>query len=144
MTKLILSHLLYVESNNQYGFQKNSSTSAAVINLVSGIISGLDGKKTASLFIDLRKAFDCINHEILLRHLIDIGITGKVRNSEKFFDDLYVSMSHDLKILKQWLKTNRLSINAEKTKFIIFETKNANNLDPCELSRIETADFTNP
>jgi Reverse transcriptase (RNA-dependent DNA polymerase) len=34
-------------NKNQYGFQKNSSTSAAVINLVSGIISGLDGKKNS-------------------------------------------------------------------------------------------------
>jgi hypothetical protein len=50
-------------------------------------------------------------------------------------------MSHDLKILKQWFTTNRLSMNVEKTKFIIYETKNANNLERFDEIRLGNEKF---
>jgi Reverse transcriptase (RNA-dependent DNA polymerase) len=63
---------------NQYGFRKGSSTAAATINLISEIVHGLEKKKkTSGLFIDLKKAFDCVNHNILLKHLWKIGFRGK-------------------------------------------------------------------
>jgi exonuclease III len=63
---------------NQFGFRKGSSTAAATINLIIDIVNGLENKKkTAGLFIDLKKAFDCVNHEILLKHLWKIGFRGK-------------------------------------------------------------------
>jgi hypothetical protein len=46
--------------------------------------------------------------------------------SEKTFDNLYVSISSDLAILKKWFTTNRLTMNIDKTKFVVFETKNTN------------------
>jgi hypothetical protein len=49
--------------------------------------------------------------------------------AERSFDDLYVSMSSDLRILKKWFARKRLTMNIEKTKFLTFETRNSSNMD---------------
>jgi hypothetical protein len=44
----------------------SSNQTAAMVNLFDGIIKSLERKKkTCCLFIDLKKAFDCVNHIIV-------------------------------------------------------------------------------
>lgn len=62
---------------NQYGFQKNSNTTAACLNLIENIYKNIENKKkAASLFIDVRKAFDSVDHVVLCDKLGKIGLKG--------------------------------------------------------------------
>lgn len=72
----------YLENNNllsehQYGFRQNRSTRDAVTRLADNIRKNMDdGKLTGALFMDLRKAFDTVNHGCLLQKLPYYGIFG--------------------------------------------------------------------
>ena len=70
----IEKHKLLTES--QYGFRENRSTSLALMELIEEITNCIENKYAIGIFIDLKKAFDTINHDILLDKLERYGIRG--------------------------------------------------------------------
>ena len=56
-----------VVNNNQYGFRNKMCTTHALFNLLEEISSSLDAKTfSIGVFIDLKKAFDTVNHALLI------------------------------------------------------------------------------
>lgn len=62
---------------NQYGFRSGRSTTMAVTCFYESIINSLElGECPVGIFCDLSRAFDCINHQTLMRKLSVCGISG--------------------------------------------------------------------
>ena len=192
--KLLHSRLInFLESHKvfsacQYGFRKGINTEDAVSELLNNIYCSLNNKKFhGAIFLDLKKAFDTVSYDILLKKLDHYGIRGDaliliksyLSNRKQFvsFGDsisdlkdvtigvpqgsvmgpllflLYINdlpnatthlrpilfaddttlhyghknheilvrhMTHDLAQIHNWLIANYLTINIEKTYFMIF------------------------
>lgn len=71
---------------NQFGFVAISSTIAACTYLINFVDMNLDRKQVVgTLFLDISKAFDSVNHTILLKKLKNIGIENIALNLFKSF-----------------------------------------------------------
>jgi hypothetical protein len=59
----------------QYGFWKGVSTENATFELTGSVFKSINQKlQVGALFYDLTKAFDCVNHKILLNEIHFFGI----------------------------------------------------------------------
>jgi hypothetical protein len=184
----------YIEKNkilykHQYGFRKGHSTIHPIIQFLNKIAdanNNANPELTMGIFIDLKKAFDTISHDILVNKLKQYGIRGitntwiqdyltnrsqfvsfgettsstqtitcgipqgsilgpllfllyinDVSNALQittlsFADDttllvtdqnvtyLYKRASTELNLLNDWLGANKLALNTDKTKYMIF------------------------
>ena len=61
----------------QFGFRKGYSTNLALIDVIEKIKAAIDNNKfVCGVFLDLTKAFDTVDHDILLHKLSHYGIRG--------------------------------------------------------------------
>ena len=141
--------LNYMDTNklfysDQYGFRLRHSTELAVVRFVTDLIKDMDNyKNPTTVLIDLSKAFDTLNHDILLYKLRYYGVSGvELRLLSNYLSDRVqyveyldtISQSRSIGVgvplgsilgplqIYRWLCSNKLSLNVGKTKFECFYT----------------------
>ena len=184
---LEINNLLY---DNQYGFLRGRSTLHNITKLTSKISQDLNDKKfVIGIFLDLKKAFDTVSHDILLSKLKKLGISGtplkwftsylsnrtqftEIRGCKSnelaidisvlqgsilgpilflcFINDLHLAtwlltllfaddtavidsdtdlptlikrVNCEIQKIANWFRTNKMSVNVSKTKYIIFRPR---------------------
>lgn len=76
-------HLL---KDNQVGFRKNKSINLAIYNFLQQVNTGIDqGFIVTAIYMDLKKAFDYVEHNRLLKKLNNLGIRGNVQKLIKSY-----------------------------------------------------------
>ena len=96
LEKIVHNRLMVILSDNnvlnvnQYGFMKGRSTQGATFDLLSDLYHNMNSNlATGLLFLDVRKAFDSLNHGILIRKLKNLGLGPIIINWFKSYLDRY-------------------------------------------------------
>ena len=99
MTKCITKNCILTPS--QFGFTENNSTELAITTFYDKLLNNLNGKLiTCSIFLNLRKAFDSVSHEILLKKLYHSGFRGTMFNLlSSYLSGRYICTKIDDKLL---------------------------------------------
>ena len=88
---------------NQFGFQINDSTEHALLQFKRDIAQNFDnGKFTLGVFIDISKAFDRVDHQILLNKLKHYWVNEKTLTwlqSYLYQRKQYIENTNDIKYL---------------------------------------------
>ena len=95
MEKIVYSRVFsFLDKNKifykqQYGFRPKYSTNHAIIDITEKIRETLDKNKIAAgVFVDFQKAFDTVNHKILIKKLKHYGIRGTLNKwFESYLDN---------------------------------------------------------
>ena len=188
---------------NQFGFRPNHSTEMSANVLIDKVANALEDKsKVLTVFLDMSKAFDSVDHTILLSKLFKYGIRGKAYSwfesylkgrkqkvcfngalsqnfcnvdcgvpqgsilgpllyliyvndfhsclsrsscilfaddttlvvTAKSYEDLFQFANDDLNSLYDWLCANKLTINLDKTKYIVYSISNRTSMPSNSLS----------
>ena len=117
LEKALYSRLTeHIDTNNilnpkHFGFRKNSTTEDAIFQLTHEILTALNTKKmVGTIFFDLAKAFDSVNHSLLIQKLPHYGITGKAKLLlESYLTNIFQRVQLDnitlnLKTISNWEK----------------------------------------
>ena len=112
--RLILSRMnSFILKNNilpdhQFGFRPKYSTKDAVATLLLKVEeNAIQNKNTCSLFLDLSKAFDTVNHEKLLKILFNLGFRGHfLRLLNSYLTDRYFRIKNNDTVSKYSLISN--------------------------------------
>ena len=98
-------------SDLQFGFRKKHSTNHALLGIIENIKENLDRNLfSCGVFIDLEKAFDTVNHKILVEKLECYGIRGL---SNQWFVS-YMSNNNKLNLMGQNLHFLTLHVVCHK------------------------------
>ena len=99
----------YIDFNDrQHGFRKTYSTSTACLVLKETILQYANsGSDVYACFLDISKAFDSVNHNILMNKLSNSGVPACLVNIAKYwYSHQFVKVRYNSSLSEEWRITN--------------------------------------